>query len=161
MEEEDMEDHRNIYLYVLVEAVSDSKLSLEFTFTEEETDNVKMLSSDSLEHVSLPAKSEKIFFTSIEQPFEIKVLRNNGFPFYHDKTCKKDIEKCVDDFKDDDEKGKQILTKVAAYSGTPCPNCFQMIKISTEEDPAEVDIHIQSELSEIELTESKPAYDFT
>ena len=121
-----------------------------------------MISYDSLEHVHLGPKSSRIFYTSIEQEFEVKIIRTSGFPFYIEKPCmEKKLDECIDDFKDDTEKGTQILTKVAGYSAKPCKKCYQLFKISTEEDPAEFEVHLQSLFSEIEIAESKSIYDFT
>lgn len=151
LESEEMDEHNNIYLYLLVEAITDSKLSIEFEFSDEESDRVKMISFDSFENVRLSKQSSKIFYTSIEQPYELKIIRNNGFPFYYGTTCKDKLDKCVKDFQAVDTKGTQLLTKVAAYNEPPCKDCYQLFKVSTEEDPGEVTIHLQSAATEIEL----------
>ena len=64
-----MDEHNDIYLYILARAVSDSKLSIEFEFTDQDEEKVKMMSFDSFEHVKLAPKTSKLFYTSIEQPF--------------------------------------------------------------------------------------------
>ena len=59
-----------------------------------------MMSFDAFQHVKLGAKSSKLFYTSIQQPFEIKIERTNGFPFYYTKVCKDKLDECISDMKD-------------------------------------------------------------
>ena len=95
LQEQEMDDHNDIYLYILARAVTDSKLSIEFEFNDQDEEKVKMMSFDSFEHVKLQPKKSKLFYTSIEQPFEIKIQRSNGFPFYSTKICKKKLDDCI------------------------------------------------------------------
>lgn len=48
-----------------------------------------------MEHLLLEKQTNKIFYLPIDQPYEIKVSRQNGFPFYTSIVCKKDIDKCL------------------------------------------------------------------
>lgn len=127
-----MSDDQDLYLYVLAEGLSDSKLSIEFMFNEVLEPNEKLISLDSMEHLMLTQKSQKIFYTPIDQEYEIKINRLNGFPFFESWVCKKDIDDCLKDFrKRKASKSQQILTKVAAYTASPCSSCFYIFRIST------------------------------
>lgn len=52
-----MNDDQDLYLYVLAEGLSDSKLSIEFMFNEVLEPNEKLISLDSMEHLMLTQKS--------------------------------------------------------------------------------------------------------
>jgi hypothetical protein len=84
-----MEDHINIYLYIVIEALKDSKLSVEYAFNEINEPNEKLMGYDTFEHLMLTQRSYKIFYTTITQQYEIKITRQNGFPFFFGKVCKK------------------------------------------------------------------------
>ena len=107
-----MEDHTNVYLYIVVEGFVNSKLSLEYDYKEDESDLVKMLDYDTFETVPLDAHQVKYFHMRTDQDYEIKVVRTKGFPFINVDICKKkDLKKCLEDFQEDEEKGKQLLSK--------------------------------------------------
>jgi len=84
---------RDLYLFLLVSAASDSKLSMEFRF--DEPGNGKLLSLDTMEHVVLSPDIDKIFYLPLDQVYEIKINRLSGFPFYTSNICNKTIDECL------------------------------------------------------------------
>ena len=52
--------------------------------------------------------------------FYLKVSRTSGFPYLSKKLCNpnkdKDMRACLDDFKNNDEKGEQMANKIVALS---------------------------------------------
>lgn len=116
---------------------------------------------DTFQHVIIGANQEKIYYAPIYQPYEVKIVREKGFPIYISKVCKKELDDCLEEMKKSTDKGEQILTKVAAFTAEPCDNCFYVFKLKTDRDPADVAIHLQSKTSQIELVQNRPVYDFT
>lgn len=56
---------------------------------------------DSYEHVLIDAHSEKIFYAPVYQEFEVKVIREKGFPIYWGKSCKENLENCITKMRQD------------------------------------------------------------
>lgn len=64
-----MDEHNNIYLYIIAIAMNDAKIAFDFSFDASEDLNIKLLDYDSLEHLSLPPKTSKIYYVITDQPF--------------------------------------------------------------------------------------------
>lgn len=73
-----------------------------------------------MEHVMLLPNAHRVFYMPVVEPYEVKVSRQNGFPFYYGMTCKEDIDACLKQMRESKETGQQILTKVAAYTAEAC-----------------------------------------
>lgn len=50
---------------------------------------------DTFEHVILAPNEERIYYTPVYQAFEVKVVREKGFPNFIGTTCKDEIEECL------------------------------------------------------------------
>lgn len=87
-----MDEHNNIYLYIIVMAVSDSKISLEFGFDEKDEENAKLISFDTFEKVIMQQKSSQIYYSIVDQPFELKITRDSGFPFLTTLICNSSLD---------------------------------------------------------------------
>jgi hypothetical protein len=90
-----------------------------------------------------------------------KITRLTGFPFIKIKKCpnRDEYMQCMDDFKNDEDKGKQIVTKTESFTEEACPMCIFLFKFSTME-PSKIDFHLQSKYSELELKEKVILSDF-
>ena len=82
-----MDDHSNLYLYIVVVGFVNSKISMEYDYQEDESDLVKMLDYDQFENVNLAANEKKYFHLRTDQDYEIKVVRKKGFPFINVDLC--------------------------------------------------------------------------
>jgi hypothetical protein len=70
-------------------------------------------------------------------------------------------EECLEEFQDSKEKSltSQMIEKVKRYQYTPCEKCIVYLKLYSD-DPAEVDIHLESKYTEITLEEKKIVTDY-
>ena len=64
--------------------------------------------------VKLKGDETKLFQVYANFKFYLKISRTTGFPFISTKICSpvKDMEKCLEEFKDSDEKGDQLVNKI-------------------------------------------------
>ena len=53
-----------------------------------------------------------------------------------DLCKKKDVRDCLEEFQEDKEKGKQIISKTEIFKEDPCQDCIGLAKISAVDDPA-------------------------
>lgn len=94
LSENSMEDHRNVYLCILAQAITDNKFTIEFI---SDSESIKTLSMDG--QATLKSKSGQVTLYQIEasQSFELKIARNEGFPYISSKLCKpgKEMSTCV------------------------------------------------------------------
>jgi hypothetical protein len=90
-----------------------------------------------------------------------KITRQSGFPFISIKQCSKREEymKCMEDFRKEEDKGKQIVVKTESFAEKACSNCIFLFKFTTVE-PSRVNFHLQSRYSELELKEGVILTDF-
>ena len=82
-----MDEHLNIYLYLVAQGYVDSKISIEYDYKEDESDIVKMLDYDTFETVKVDAGESKYFHLRTDQDYEIKLVRLKGFPFVNVDIC--------------------------------------------------------------------------
>ncbi len=44
---------------------------------------------DTFEHLTIGPNSEKIYYAPITQNYQVKIIREKGFPLYSSTVCKK------------------------------------------------------------------------
>ena len=95
-------------------------------------------------------KKDKVKIVQIDasDEFTLKISRSVGFPFIDKKLCKKkeDFDTCLSDFKENTDKGSQLLDKMTSIREEPCNQCILFIKITTPE-PSTITLHLQSKYS--------------
>lgn len=64
----------------------------------------------------------------------------------------------MEEFKNDD-KGKQIVAKTSSFEEQFCADCIYLFKFSTVE-PSELNFHLQSKFTELQLKENNIISDF-
>lgn len=142
-----MEGHRNIHLWILVQAVSDSKFSIEFT---SDSTAMKTLTLDSTYSLHTKGNQTNYYRIDASQEFQFKITRIEGFPFISTKTCpggNSQID-CIDQFQSDNTKGKKQSDKVSTITSTPCTGCILLIRVETE-TASKLTLHPQSKFTEI------------
>ena len=108
---------------------TESKFALEFI---SEANDIKDIPLDTTMAVSMKKSTTRFF--QINNHFEsyFKISRNAGFPYIAKKICNpiNDMEKCLEDFRQGDDKGEQLVNKIMTVSEKPCISCMLYIKIT-------------------------------
>jgi len=105
-----MENDKNVYLCASVHSENSCKFSLEYST---QNDGFKEITVDSYEDIKLAANETKYFKISGKMESYSKITRLSGFPFISFKKCEQteSIQQCKDNFKDSNDKGRQIVAK--------------------------------------------------
>ena len=145
--ENQMNEDKNPYLCILAQSYMDSKFSIEYST---EKGLIKQLNLDSF-YTEKVGKEDRLLQVDATQEFSLKITRTNGFPYFAYQTCKstEDFEDCLEKFQSE-AKETQLADKMTSLSPKPCEKCILFLKFRSD-DPAELNIHVQSKYSETEL----------
>jgi hypothetical protein len=145
LEDNNMNLEKNPYICILAQAYLDSKFSIEYV---SDDGLIKQLMLDNFYTQKSDSGKATYFQIDGSQEFQVKITRNEGFPFLAHTICKSgdDFEDCFDKFKEDKNE-IQLADKMTSFAQEPCEKCIIFMRITTPE-PAEVTIHLQSKYAE-------------
>lgn len=106
------------------------KLVIEYS---SESDGFKKIHIDSYEDIVLNNLETKYYQIEGFTKMYAKVTRTSGFPFVLIKKCsvREEYKDCMEDFKKNADKGKQIVVKTESFEEDACEDCIYLFKFSS------------------------------
>jgi hypothetical protein len=79
-----------------------------------EVDGIKDIPLDTTTAVSMGRDQVRMFQMNAHFKSYLKIARTSGFPFVDKKLCHPadNLEQCLEDFRQSDEKGQQLVNKI-------------------------------------------------